>query len=77
MHLLFIAAILYAVYEVIKTAMTKPLPPNAFENQELYMKDLGSGMGMKQILKNAEKGKYQLPTIAYEKQQGPKDGNSI
>ncbi len=60
MHLLFIAAILYGIWECIKTATTKPLPPDAFENHELYMKDLGTGMGMKQILKNAEKGKYKF-----------------
>lgn len=59
MHLLFIAAILYGIWESIKTAMTKPLPP--VENKELYEKDLFSGMGMKQILKNQERGKYSLP----------------
>ena len=58
MHLLFIVVIIYAIVEGVKTVTTKPLPPNAFENQELYMKDLGSGVSMKQILKNADNGKY-------------------
>ncbi len=60
MNLLFIAAIISVIIGGIKTATTKPLPPNAFENNELYMKDLGSGVSMKQILKNAERGKYKF-----------------
>lgn len=59
MHLLFIAAIVYGIYECIKTALTKPLP--LVENKELYEKDLYSGMSTKQLLKNQERGKYSLP----------------
>ena len=58
MYLLGIIAILSIIIGGIRTIATKPLPPNAFENQELYMKDLGSGVSMKQVLRNAENGKY-------------------
>ncbi|MBR5490543.1 MAG: hypothetical protein IKV79_04655 [Oscillospiraceae bacterium] len=58
MYLLGIIAILSIIIGGIRTMTTKPLPPNAFENQELYMKDLGSGVSMKQVLRNAENGKY-------------------
>ena len=58
MYLLGIIAILSIIIGGIRTITTKPLPPNAFENQELYMKDLGSGVSMKQVLRNAENGKY-------------------
>ena len=59
MYLLGIVAILYGLWEIISTALTKPLPP--VENRELYEKDMYSGMSTKQLLKNQAMGKYSLP----------------
>jgi len=76
--LLGIVSIISNCIDGIKTATTKPLPPNAWENNELYMKDLGSGMSMKQIMKNAENGKYALPVEKYaEPHRDPKSGKII
>ena len=57
---LFIASIIGNIFQGIKEANTKPLPENAWANKELYFKDLGSNMSMKEIMKNAQNGKYTL-----------------
>lgn len=61
MHLLGIVAIIYVIYQLIKEACTPTLTAEHWANKELQHKDSMSGMSEKEILKNAERGRYYIP----------------
>ena len=61
MHLLGIVAIIYVIYQLIKEACTPTLTAEHWANKELQHKDRMSGMSEKEILKNAERGRYYIP----------------
>lgn len=61
MHLLGIVAIIYVIYQLIKEACTPTLTAEHWANKELQHKDRMNGMSEKDILKNAERGRYYIP----------------
>jgi hypothetical protein len=60
-HLLAIVSIICVVIGVIKEACTPTLTAEHWANKELEHKDRMSGMSEKEILKNAQKGRYYIP----------------
>ena len=61
MHLLAIVSIICVVIGLIKEACTPTLTAEHWANKELEHKDRMSGMSEKEILKNAQKGRYYIP----------------
>ena len=61
MHLLAIISIICVVVGLIKEACTPTLTAEHWANKELEHKDRMSGMSEKEILKNAQKGRYYIP----------------
>jgi len=61
MHLLGIVCIIYVIYRLIKEACTPTLTAEHWANKELQHKDRMNGMSEKDILKNAERGRYYIP----------------
>ncbi len=61
LHLLGIVAIIYVIYQLIKETCTPTLTAEHWANKELEHKDRMSGMSEKEILKNAQKGRYYIP----------------
>lgn len=66
MHLLGIVAIIYVIYQLIKEAFTPTLTAEHWANKELEHKDRMSGMSEKEILKNAQKGRYYIPKEVFQ-----------
>ena len=60
MHLLAIVSIICVVIGLIKEACTPTLTAEHWANKELEHKDRMSGMSEKEILKNAQKGRYYI-----------------
>lgn len=58
MHLLAIVSIICVVIGLIKEACTPTLTAEHWANKELQHRDRMSGMSEKEILKNAERGRY-------------------
>lgn len=58
MHLLGIVCILYVIYQLIKEACTPTLTAEHWANKELEHRDRMNGMSEKEILKNAQRGRY-------------------
>ena len=80
MAFLLLASLANICTELIKEAVTKPLPEGSWANKELYMKDLASDMSVKEIAKQARKGRYYLPPEQMPKYPEPhrdKDGKII
>lgn len=78
MHLLGIVAIIYVIYQLIKEAFTPTLTAEHWANKELEHKDRMSGMSEKEILKNAQKGRYYIPKEVFQAYPVPHrepDGN--
>lgn len=61
MHILGIIAIIYVIYRLIKEACEPTLSSEHWANKELQQKDQMNGMSSKEILKNAQKGRYYIP----------------
>ena len=61
-HGLFIAALIGAAFQGIKEAFTPTISAEQWANKELQFQDRMNGMTEKEILKNAEKGRYILTT---------------
>lgn len=61
MHLLAIVSIICVVIGLIKEACTPTLTAEHWANKELEHRDRMSGMSEKEILKNAQKGRYYIP----------------
>jgi len=59
--LLGIVSIISTCFEGIKEAFTPTLTAEHWANKELQHKDRMSGMSEKEILKNAERGRYYIP----------------
>ena len=76
MSLLGIFSILASGIKAIKEAAAPSIPAENWENQELYHKDLMSGMSGKELMKNVENGKYKL-TEKYPEPHRDKDGKII
>lgn len=77
MHLLGIVAIIYVIYQLIKEACTPTLTAEHWANKELEHKDRMSGMSEKDILKNAQRGRYYIPkelALAYPTPHREPDG---
>ena len=78
LHLLGIIAIIYVIYQLIKEACTPTLTAEHWANKELEHKDRMSGMSEKDILKNAQKGRYYIPKEVFQAYPVPHrepDGN--
>ena len=74
---LFVVSLACAVGTLIKEACEPTIPADNWANKELYSKDKQSGMPMKEIIKNAEKGRYKLPTKIYPEPHRLPDGRII
>jgi len=57
-HGLFIASLIGAAVQGIKEAVTPTIPAEKWANKELQYQDRMNGMTEKEIIKNAEKGRY-------------------
>lgn len=66
MHILGIIAIIYVIYRLIKEACEPTLSAEHWANEELKHKDQMNGMSSKEILKNAEKGRYYIPKEVFQ-----------
>ena len=77
LHGLFIAGLIYACYQIIKEALEPVIPAENWGNKDLIHKDRMDGMSEKEILKNAEKGKYIVVEKYPEPHRDPKDGKII
>ena len=60
MYLFAIFSIIFVIYQLLKEAGAPTLTAEHWANQELKHKDEMSGMSAKEILKNAEKGRYYI-----------------
>ena len=58
LHGLFIASLISTVIEGIKNALTPTIPAENWANKDLQYQDRMNGMSEKEIIKNAEKGRY-------------------
>ena len=64
MKLLGIFSILSTMFEGVKNAFTPTIPAENWENKDLQYQDRMNGMSEKEILKNAQRGRYIL-TVKY------------
>lgn len=67
LHGLFIASLISTAVQGIKDAFTPTIPAGSWSNKELQYQDRMNGMSEKEIIKNAEKGRY----IVAEKYPAP------
>lgn len=58
LHGLFIVSLISSVVQGIKDAFTPTIPAENWANKELQYQDQMNGMSAKEILKNAERGRY-------------------
>lgn len=65
-HLLGIIAIICTGVQLIKEATTKTLTAEDWANKELQHKDRMNGMSEKEIIKNAERGRYYIPKEVFD-----------
>lgn len=66
LHGLFIASLISTVVQGIKDAFTPTIPAENWGNKELQYQDRMNGMSEKEIIKNAERGRY-IVTEKYPK----------
>ena len=58
LHGLFIASLISTVAQGVKDAFTPTIPAENWANKELQYRDRMNGMSEKEIIKNAERGRY-------------------
>lgn len=58
LHGLFIASLISTVVQGVKEAFTPTIPAENWANKELQYRDRMNGMSEKEIVKNAERGRY-------------------
>lgn len=58
MHLLFITAILYTIYQLCKEKTEKPLPKNSRFDWDKYREDISNGVTATELLNREKKGAY-------------------
>ena len=58
LHGLFIASLVGTVAQGVKDAFTPTIPAENWANKELQYQDRMNGMSEKEIIKNAERGRY-------------------
>lgn len=62
LHGLFIASLICSMVQGVKDALTPTIPAENWANKELQHQDRMNGMSEKEILKNAERGRYIVTT---------------
>ena len=77
LHGLFVASLIGTCYQAIKGAIEPTIPAENWANQELYHKDLMSGMSVEQCMKNLKNGKYKLTENYPEPHRDEKTGKII
>lgn len=77
LHGLFVASLIGTCYQAIKEAIEPTIPAENWANQELYHKDLMSGMSVEQCMKNLKNGKYKLTENYPEPHRDEKTGKII
>lgn len=77
LHGLFVASLIGTCYQAIKEAIEPTIPAENWANQELYHKDLMSGMSVEQCMKNLKNGKYKLTENYSEPHRDEKTGKII
>lgn len=77
MSLLGIFSILTTGISAIKAASTPSVPVENLANEELYHKDMMSGMSQKELIKNVKTGKYKLTQTYPEPHRDPMTGQII
>lgn len=77
LHGLFIASFIGTCYQTIKEATEPTISAENWANQELYHKDLMSGMSVEQCMKNLKNGKYKLTENYPEPHRDEKTGKII
>lgn len=77
LHGLFVASLIGTCYQAIKEAIEPTIPAENWANQELYHKDLMSGMSVEQCVKNLKNGKYKLTENYPEPHRDEKTGKII
>lgn len=76
MKLLGILSLFTSIFDGIKKFFTPTIPAENWENKDLIHQDRLNGMSEKEILKNAEKGRYIL-SIKYPKPHINEHGQTI
>lgn len=56
-----VVALLFSGIEIIKEILTPTISAEQWANKELQQKDRMSGMSEKEIIRNAERGRYYIP----------------
>ncbi len=76
MWLLGVFSILYTAVQGIKESLEPTIPAENWENKDLHHQDVMNGVPMKQIIKNAQNGKYRY-SIKYAKPHRDPTSNKV
>ena len=71
MLLLSVVSGIYTICKVVKESCTFTLTAEHWANKNLYNMDKQSGMSMKEIIKNAEKGRYYMSNAGLQAYPDP------